>query len=53
MNKFFEENCLLEQAYVKDNTKNVLSLIKEYNKANSTNIELNLFHRFHLGDEKK
>ena len=53
MNKFFEENCLFEQVYVKDNSKKVGDLIKEFNSANSAEAKLVLYHRFHLSDENK
>lgn len=53
MNKFFEENCLYEQVFVKDNTKKVGNLIDEFNKNNSTQVKLARFKRFHLSDEKK
>ena len=53
LNKYFQENCLSEQTFVKDNTKTVGDLIKEYNKLHSTETKLVLFHRFHLSDENK
>lgn len=53
MNKFYQENCLSEQAFVKDNAKTVNGLIDEFNKANSSEAKLVLFHRFHLSDENK
>lgn len=53
LNKFFQENCLTEQAYIKDNSKSVKELIAEFNKANSTEIVVTSFLRFHLGDENK
>jgi len=53
LNKFYEENCLFEQAFVKDNTKKISSLIDEFNKANSAQAKLVKFRRFHLSDEKK
>jgi elongation factor Ts len=53
LNKFFEENCLLDQTYVKDNAKKVKDLIKEFNDKNDTNVEVKLFIRYHLGDEGK
>lgn len=53
LNKFFQENCLLEQAFIKDNTKTVGSLIKDFNTKHNSRVKLSLFHRFHLGDEKK
>jgi elongation factor Ts len=53
LNKFYEENCLTEQAYIKDNSKSVGSLLKEFNTKHNSQIKIVLFRRFHLGDEKK
>jgi elongation factor Ts len=53
LGKFYEENCLNEQAFVKDNTKKISTLIDEFNKANSAQVKLVKFRRFHLSDEKK
>ena len=53
MNKFYQENCLYEQAFVKDNSKTVKSLIDEFNKKYNTQIKIAHFKRFHLGDENK
>jgi elongation factor Ts len=53
LNKFFGEVCLLEQAFVKDNSKTVGDLIKDYNKANGTDVKLTKFYRFHVADETK
>jgi len=53
LNKFYEENCLAEQIFVKDNAKKVGTLIEEFNKKNSTQVKLTKFKRFHLSDEKK
>ncbi|MBI1939417.1 MAG: elongation factor Ts [Ignavibacteriales bacterium] len=53
LNKFFEENCLFEQAFIKDNTKKVSDLVAEFNKDNSAQAKLALFRRFHISDEKK
>lgn len=53
LDKFFKENCLLEQEFFKDNTKQVRDLITEYNKINSSGIKLHSFARFHLADENK
>jgi elongation factor Ts len=51
--KYYQENCLSEQAYIKDNAKSIGDLISEFNKANSTKTRIKSFLRFHLGDEKK
>ncbi|HKI77506.1 MAG TPA: translation elongation factor Ts [Ignavibacteriaceae bacterium] len=53
MNKFYQENCLNEQAFIKDNSKSVGDLLKGFNSQHGTNASIKLFHRFHLGDEKK
>ncbi len=53
LNKYYQENCLIEQAYIKDNTKNVGDLIKEFNKLQSAEIKLKRFLRYHLSDENK
>lgn len=53
LNKYYQENCLVEQAYIKDNSKTVTDLIKEFNEKNSCDIKLTLFRRFHLSDEQK
>lgn len=53
LNKFFEENCLFEQAFIKDNTKKVGDLLAEFNKKNSAESKLVLFRRFHVSDENK
>jgi elongation factor Ts len=53
LNKFYQENVLVEQAFIKDNSKTVGDLLKEFNTKNGTNIKIAIFHRYHLGDEKK
>lgn len=53
MEKFYEEACLLEQPYVKDNAKTVAQLLDEFNKQNSTNTRIECFLRYHVSDEDK
>lgn len=53
LNKFYQENCLSEQAFIKDNSKSVKDLVAEFNKKNGTEAKISLFKRFHLGDENK
>lgn len=53
LNKFYEETCLFEQSFVKDNSKSVSDLMAEFNKENGTQVKLKFFRRFHLSDEKK
>jgi elongation factor Ts len=53
LNKFYQDNCLNEQMFVKDNSKSVGELIKEFNSKNGSNIKIAHFKRFHLSDENK
>lgn len=53
LNKFYQENCLFEQAYIKDNAKTIGDLIKDYNKKHNSQTKLVMFKRYHLGDENK
>ncbi len=53
LNKFYGENCLLEQVFVKDNSKTVSALLKEFNSMHNSSVELQEFKRFHLSDENK
>lgn len=53
LNKYYQENCLTEQAFIKDNSKSVGDLIKEFNSKHGTDAKITGFKRFHLGDENK
>lgn len=53
LNKFYQESCLAEQAFIKDNAKSVSDLVNEFNKKNNSQTKITLFRRFHLGDDKK
>jgi elongation factor Ts len=53
LNKFYQENVLIEQAFIKDNSKTVGDLLKEFNTKHNSTAKISLFHRFHLGDENK
>ena len=53
LSKFYQENCLSEQAFIKDNAKSVNDLLKEFNSKHGTQIKIALFKRFHLSDENK
>jgi len=50
LNKFFQENCLLEQKYIKDESKTVEELIKEYIAKIGENIQVGRFCRFEIGE---
>ena len=53
INKYFSEVCLIEQTYVKDNSKSVKDVIAGFNKDNSSEVNLTAFYRYHVLDEKK
>ncbi|MCS7052754.1 MAG: translation elongation factor Ts [Ignavibacterium sp.] len=53
LNKYYQENCLIEQAFVRDNTKTIGDLISDFNKNHNTQIRISQFKRFQLGEEKK
>lgn len=50
MNKFYTQNCLLEQEFIKDNTKNVTDLVGEFTARLGENITIKRFSRFKLGE---
>ena len=51
MNKFFAENCLNEQAYVKDDKITVQELISQTISKLRENITVGRFARFKVGEE--
>lgn len=55
MNKFYEENCLMEQSFVKDPDKTILTLLNEKIATIGEKISIRRFARFELGEglEKK
>ena len=50
LKKFYEDNCLLHQPYVKDSTKTVLQVLQETIAVLGENISIRRFSRFQLGD---
>jgi elongation factor Ts len=50
MNKFYEEVCLLEQPFIKENTTSVSDLIKSTIAKLGENISVSRFVRFKVGD---
>lgn len=49
LNKYFKENCLLEQAYVKDDKKSITDLAHDVSKKIGAKIELVTFRRWARG----
>lgn len=50
MDKYYQEVCLLEQAFVKDNTKTIQDVLSEYSKKSGQPVSVKQFERFRLGD---
>ena len=50
MNKFFQENCLMEQAYIKDSDKKVSELLTETIATLGENITISRYVRFAVGE---
>jgi len=50
LNKFFQENCLLEQTYIKDSDKKVKDILTESIATLGENITLNRYTRFAIGE---
>jgi elongation factor Ts len=50
LTKFFEEVCLLEQPFIKDNTLTVTELIQQKGKESGANIDVQSFIRFKVGE---
>ena len=49
MKKFYEENVLLEQKYVRDDKRTVGELVKELSSKTGENVQVRRFVRFELG----
>lgn len=52
LEKFYQEVCLLEQTFIKDQGKTVKDVLQEAGKAAGTMPTVRRFIRFHLGEEK-
>ena len=50
LSKFFQENCLMEQAYIKDSDKKVSDLMTETIATLGENITISNFTRFAVGE---
>ena len=50
MSKFFQENCLMEQAYIKDSEKKVSELLTESIATLGENITISRYVRFAVGE---
>ena len=50
MSKFYEENCLLEMPFVKDDSKTIATLVKEMIAAIGEKITIRRFVRYEMGE---
>ena len=50
LSKFFQENCLMEQAYIKDSDKKISDLMTESIATLGENITISKFTRFAVGE---
>ena len=50
MNKFFQENCLMEQVYIKDSDKKVVDIMTETIATLGENITISRYTRFAVGE---
>jgi elongation factor Ts len=48
--KFYEDNCLLEQAFVKDDSKKISTVVKEMIAVIGENITVRRFTRYEMGE---
>ena len=51
--RFFQENCLLEQEYINESSKSIKALIEDFNKSANAGLEIISMVRYQLGGEKK
>ncbi|MDQ3019617.1 MAG: translation elongation factor Ts [Bacteroidota bacterium] len=47
--RFFQDNCLLEQEYINESGKSIKDLIAEFNKKNNNNLKIVSMIRYQLG----
>lgn len=50
MNKYFEQSCLMDQPFVKDQDKTIAVLLKEKNAALEDSVTVRRFARFQVGE---
>ncbi len=48
--KFYTENCLIEQAFVKDGNKNIKDVVKDISDDAGKDVKVNSFTRYFLGE---
>ncbi len=51
LEKFYQENCLMEQSFIKDSSKIIKDLVNEAAGKMGENVTIRRFHRYHLGEK--
>jgi elongation factor Ts len=50
LNKFYQENCLLDQAFVKDDSLSIADLVAQHSKKLGTALSISRFTRYEIGN---
>lgn len=53
LERFFQDNCLIEQEYINESGKSIKDLIADFNKKNNNTLEIVSMVRYQLGEENK
>ena len=53
MNKYYQDNCLMEQVYIKDSDKKISDIVTETIATLGENITINRFVRFAVGESEQ
>ncbi len=53
LERFFQDNCLIEQEYINESGKSIKDLIADFNKKNNNTLEIVSMIRYQLGEENK
>lgn len=53
LDKYFKEFCLLEQTFIKDDTKNIQKLIEETAASTGAKIEIHSYRRWEIGEKAR
>jgi elongation factor Ts len=51
LEKYYQENCLVEQAFVKDGNKTIKDVLKDISATEGNDVALVSFTRYFLGEE--
>lgn len=52
LDKFYQEQCLVEQVFVKDSSKTIADVIKEISNEAGSEVKVTMFRRYFLGEEE-